>query len=159
MHAAQRDVQRFHEALGLVVGETPQIREGKLRARLLLEEAVETAVALAGRACAMDIVGWELAGLRSKTLEGTSGAEGTASDGADLVEAVDGICDTIFVAYGTAVALGIDLEPFWNEVVASNMTKVGGPVREDGKVMKSANWQPPRIRELLEKLSRADAVR
>jgi predicted HAD superfamily Cof-like phosphohydrolase len=44
----------------------------------------------------------------------------------DEVEVIDGICDLIYVTVGTAVAMGIDLEPFWNEVHYANMSKDGG---------------------------------
>jgi predicted HAD superfamily Cof-like phosphohydrolase len=69
----------------------------------------------------------------------------------DLVGALDGLCDLLYVAYGTAVSFGVDLEPFFDEVHASNMAKVGAERRADGKVLKSADWQPPRIAELLER--------
>ncbi len=68
----------------------------------------------------------------------------------DLVAAIDGLCDLLYVAYGTAVSFGIDLEPFFDEVHASNMAKLGAGRRADGKVLKAPHWQPPRIGELLE---------
>lgn len=70
----------------------------------------------------------------------------------DFVESIDGLCDIIYVVLGTAVTLGIDLELFMAEVHASNMAKIGGPTRPDGKILKPDGWQPPRIRELLEKV-------
>jgi predicted HAD superfamily Cof-like phosphohydrolase len=67
----------------------------------------------------------------------------------DLVEVADGLCDLIYVALGTAVACGIDLEPIFAEVHRTNMAKLqGGHKREDGKWQKPAGWQPPRIAEL-----------
>lgn len=60
-----------------------------------------------------------------------------------LVDTIDGLCDLIVVVLGTAVELGIDLQPFWNEVHASNMAKKGGPTREDGKKLKPEGWEPP----------------
>lgn len=68
----------------------------------------------------------------------------------DLVEAIDGMCDVLYVVIGTAVAFGIDLEPFFEEVHRTNMLKTTGAVREDGKRLKPEGWQPPRIKELLE---------
>ena len=44
----------------------------------------------------------------------------------DLVEMVDALCDLLYVTYGAAVDLGVDLEPFFAEVHRSNMAKVGG---------------------------------
>lgn len=73
----------------------------------------------------------------------------TAVDNDDLPNAVDGIVDAIYVLLGTAVTFGVDLEPIWNAVHASNMAKVGGAIRDDGKVLKPAGWQPPDIVGLL----------
>jgi predicted HAD superfamily Cof-like phosphohydrolase len=73
----------------------------------------------------------------------------TAINEGDLVAAIDGMCDLIVVTYGTAVQFGIDLKPFWNEVQRTNLAKVGGPVREDGKVLKPPGWTPPDIEGIL----------
>lgn len=67
----------------------------------------------------------------------------------DMVETADGLCDLIYVALGTAVAFGIDLAPLFEEVHATNMAKLGGGKREDGKYLKPTGWKPPRIAELL----------
>lgn len=67
----------------------------------------------------------------------------------DLVEAIDGICDLIYVAIGTAVAFGVDLEPIFAEVHRTNMAKVGGPVRADSKRMKPEGWLPPDVASFL----------
>lgn len=71
----------------------------------------------------------------------------------DLVEAIDGLCDVIVVVLGTAVEFGIDLQPFWDEVHRTNMAKVGGPVREDGKRLKPEGWEPPDIAGILESVT------
>ena len=66
----------------------------------------------------------------------------------DLVEVADGLADLIYVAIGTALELGIDLAPIWEEVHRSNMAKAPGGVvtrREDGKVLKPAGWTPPDV--------------
>ena len=70
----------------------------------------------------------------------------------DLPEIVDALCDLLYVTYGSGVALGIDLEPFFAEVHRANMTKAGGYRRADGKWMKPAGWLPPDIDGLLERL-------
>lgn len=72
-----------------------------------------------------------------------------AIEAGDLVGVADGICDLLYVAIGTAVEFGIDLEPFFDEVHRANMTKKGGAVRSDGKTLKPDGWQPPRIAEEL----------
>ncbi len=69
----------------------------------------------------------------------------------DMVEIADGIVDSIVVLIGTALSYGIDIRPIWNEVHRTNMAKIGGKVREDGKKLKPEGWQPPEIKRLLEK--------
>lgn len=65
-------------------------------------------------------------------------------------ETIDAIVDTIVVLHNTTNAMGIDLEPFWDEVQRANLAKADGPVREDGKKLKPPDWKPPRIKEILE---------
>ena len=69
----------------------------------------------------------------------------------DLAGIADAIGDSIYVLIGMAVAYGIDLRPVWGEVHRTNMAKVGGPARPDGKVLKPHGWQPPDISGLLAK--------
>lgn len=67
----------------------------------------------------------------------------------DLIKAIDGMCDLLCVVYGTAVEFGIDLAPFWDEIHRTNMAKVGGPVRADGKQLKPPGWVAPDIAGVL----------
>jgi len=73
-----------------------------------------------------------------------------AIEAGDLVEAVDGICDLIYVTLGAAVEFGVDIEPIFDEVHRTNMLKEGGGTRADGKTLKPEGWQPPRIAELID---------
>lgn len=67
----------------------------------------------------------------------------------DLVKVADGLADVLYVVYGTAVEYGIDLDPVFEEVHRSNMTKIGGEKREDGKVLKPENFSPPDIANII----------
>lgn len=87
--------------------------------------------------------------LRAKLIREESGETVKAIKERDLIEAIDGMIDTLFVIYGTAVEWGIDLEPFWDEVQRTNMAKAGGPMRKDGKQLKPEGWQPPDIKRVL----------
>jgi predicted HAD superfamily Cof-like phosphohydrolase len=69
----------------------------------------------------------------------------------DMPEVADGIADLIYVLLGRAVSYGIDLRPIWDEVQRTNMEKVGGTKREDGKILKPEGWKPPDVAGLLEK--------
>lgn len=73
----------------------------------------------------------------------------------DLAGVADALADLLYVVYGTAVSFGIDIRPVFAEVHRANMAKTGGGMRPDGKVLKPAGWQPPRIVEVLEQLSAA----
>ena len=71
----------------------------------------------------------------------------------DLIETADALADILVVVYGTAVALGIDIDMIFNEVMDSNDSKAGEdgkPIfREDGKVLKGPNYFKPDIAKLL----------
>jgi predicted HAD superfamily Cof-like phosphohydrolase len=72
-----------------------------------------------------------------------------AIEAGDLIGAIDGMCDLLYVVYGAALEFGVDLEPFWQEVHRTNMAKAGGPVRADGKRLKPPGWTPPDIAGVL----------
>ncbi len=59
------------------------------------------------------------------------------------------MADLLYVVYGTAVSYGIDMDPVFQEVHRSNMSKVGGHKREDGKWVKPATYSPARIEPIL----------
>lgn len=63
----------------------------------------------------------------------------------DIVGAADAIADLLYVVFGSAVEFGIDIAPIFDEVHRSNMAKVGGPRRADGKVLKPPGWTPPDV--------------
>lgn len=90
--------------------------------------------------------------LRIKLIDEEAEEFAEAVRAGDVVEMVDALCDLLYVTYGAAVDLGVDLEPFFAEVHRSNMAKVGGYRREDGKWIKPAGWQPPDVKGLLERL-------
>jgi predicted HAD superfamily Cof-like phosphohydrolase len=70
-----------------------------------------------------------------------------------LVEIADALTDLLYVVYGAGHAYGIDLDKTFAEVHRSNMTKLGEdgkPIRrEDGKVMKSSRYEPPKLQEIV----------
>lgn len=53
-----------------------------------------------------------------------------------------------YAAHGLAINLG----PFFREVHRTNMHKLKGPKREDGKQLKPEGWKPPRIKALYNKI-------
>lgn len=69
----------------------------------------------------------------------------------DLVKVADAIGDLLYVVYGTAVTCGISMDEIMDEIHASNMTKVGGFKRDDGKWMKPPTYQKPNLAPILER--------
>ena len=62
------------------------------------------------------------------------------------------LADLVFVCYQFAAARGWNLDEAMNRVFESNMSKLvdGKPLRrEDGKVLKGPNYQPPILEDLL----------
>jgi predicted HAD superfamily Cof-like phosphohydrolase len=94
-----------------------------------------------------------LARLRVALLEEEVSEFVTASEKADLVGITDALADIVYVAYGTALTYGIDLDSALREVHRSNMSKLGSDgaplIRGDGKVLKSERSSPPNIAEVL----------
>lgn len=126
-------VAQFHTAFGVPVLDAPQIPAADrvaLRVRLLREEFDEFIAAVESR---------------------------------DFAAVAHELADLQIVLDGTFLEFGLgSLKPHLvNAVHASNMSKLGGdgqPVtRDDGKVMKGPNYQPPDIAALLSSLAEADA--
>lgn len=68
-----------------------------------------------------------------------------AASNRDMAEMVDALADLLYVTYGTAVVMGVDMEPISAEVQRSNMTKDGGGQDSGGKIMKGPNFEEPDI--------------
>ena len=72
---------------------------------------------------------------------------------ADIVEVADALTDILYVTYGAGHAFGIDLDKCFEEVQASNLSKLGEngkPIyREDGKVLKGKNYFAPNLDKVL----------
>lgn len=72
----------------------------------------------------------------------------------DNNEQLDAVCDLIWVLVGYAKSRGWDIEGAFDEVARSNMSKLdpetGKPIkREDGKVLKGANFFEPNLTKFL----------
>lgn len=122
----QQMVREFHETFGLAVNEEPNRKLGTLRINLIQEECDEVTDSL------------ELADL---------------PECFDSWELAKELADLVYVAYGTAVSFGIDLDVALASVHKSNMSKLGEDgkpiVREDGKILKGPNYLPPNMTSAL----------
>lgn len=162
----QLNIDRFMRAAQQDLPNTPTVPSldiRVLRARLILEEALETIQK----------------GLQIKVLTGTFRQELDIKDMSywpakhwpggglpevlskpNLVEIADGCADLSVVTIGTLSACGISDEDILNEVDYNNLAKFGpdGYKDEHGKWIKPKDHQPPRIRELLIKQGWKESV-
>jgi predicted HAD superfamily Cof-like phosphohydrolase len=72
-----------------------------------------------------------------------------AMQGNNLSAMAKELADLLYVVYGTAVSLGIDMEPVFKEVHRSNMSKVGGYKRKDGKWVKPSTYSPASLETII----------
>lgn len=65
----------------------------------------------------------------------------------DMVEAVDGLLDLIYVAAGTLWFMGIPAQQCWDAVQSANMAKVLGTTHRGNRIdaAKPEGWKPPQI--------------
>ncbi|MDG2370585.1 MAG: nucleoside triphosphate pyrophosphohydrolase family protein [Flavobacteriales bacterium] len=79
-----------------------------------------------------------------------------AAKNGDLVEIADALGDMLYILCGTILKHGMQhkIEEVFNEIQKSNMSKLdenGKPIyREDGKILKSAQYFKPNIKEILD---------
>jgi predicted HAD superfamily Cof-like phosphohydrolase len=115
----QSMVERFHRLFAILVQETP----GQVdeRTRVLRERLIQE----------------EFEELKEAMGEG------------DLAAIAKELADLLYVVYGTAVSYGIDMDPVFREVHRSNMSKVGGYKRDDGKWVKPPTYSPAVIEPIV----------
>lgn len=89
--------------------------------------------------------------LRKKLIEEEAKEVRDAIDEGKLTDIAKELADLLYVTYGTAVSMGIDIEWVFNLVHKSNMSKIdknGKPlIREDGKILKGPDYYEPEITE------------
>ena len=126
-------VADFHDKMGQAIEAdwTPDLLE--LRHRLVMEEFQELSDEFVNISVKLD-----------------NGQRVTKTDKASFLKE---LADLQYVISGCAVALGLPLEDAFLRVHMSNLSKLdddGRPVyRDDGKVMKSRNYQPPVMHDLI----------
>ncbi len=123
MNDAQKMVKEFHEQFDIHVAPTPSAPD----------EATQA--------------------LRNRLIQEEFEEFQEAMQSKDLPDMAKELADILYVVYGTAVSLGIDMEPVFKEVHRSNMSKVGGYKREDGKWIKPPTYSPASLKTILENQS------
>jgi predicted HAD superfamily Cof-like phosphohydrolase len=79
------------------------------------------------------------------------------TDAQDRTQQLDALIDILVVTAGALHSLGVDAPGAWKEVMRSNFAKIDphtGRVnrREDGKILKPQNWEPPRLAGYVKRL-------
>lgn len=152
MTKAQLNVKEFMVKAGQDCPAKPvvpskEVRE--LRARLIMEEALETVRAL-GFESYLEFVDNNKSNVIDVGLIRFS-----EEFEPNLVKIADGVGDTLVVSLGCALACGIDMEPIENEISKSNLSKfIDGYRREDGKFMKGPSYSPANIAPIIEEQSK-----
>lgn len=128
-------VAQFHEAMGQAINAPFEADLLGLRLRLIAEESHE--LSEVGQEIQMDL------------LDGYDGP--TPSQLSDFLKE---LADLQYVVSGLAVTFGLPLDAAFARVHRSNLSKLGEggrPVyREDGKVMKGPNYEPPAMGDLFD---------
>lgn len=141
-------VTKFHEVFGHNINE-PNNCSIPLRLSLIGEEAGELIDALLRED--NNTYSDEL-----KALFSSLGEE--SSIPLDIVGIADALGDIVYVVFGMAIELGIDLNAVLEEIHRANMSKLGAdgkPIyNEQGKVMKGPNYAPPDIASVLQRTAK-----
>ena len=116
---AQAMVEEFHRKFEIAIGRTPSLPEEDTRR------------------------------LRIRLIQEEFDELQEAMDKQDLASVAKELADLLYVVYGTAVSYGMDMEPVFREVHRSNLSKVGGYKRSDGKWVKPSTYSPAEIAPLL----------
>ncbi|MEU6815942.1 MazG nucleotide pyrophosphohydrolase domain-containing protein [Streptomyces sp. NPDC046860] len=94
-------------------------------------------------------IGAELAAHRGELLAEEAAEVAEVSVAGPLDHLAQELADVVYVAYGTALVHGIDLDEVIAEIHRANMSKIGpdGEVarREDGKVLKGDHYRAPDV--------------
>jgi len=115
----QRMVAEFHRLFGIAIGTVPAAPDG------------------ATRSLRVNLIREEFDELQQALAQH------------DVSAIAKELADLLYVVYGTAVSCGIDLEPVFREVHRSNLSKVGGHKREDGKWVKPPTYSPACLQPIL----------
>jgi len=116
-------VQEFHQRFGVFIRSSPGLVDERTR------------------------------GIRIRLIREELGEFEKSANEGNLVKIADALADLLYVVYGTGNSYGIDLEPIFDEVHASNMTKGDPDLRVlNGKIQKAKNFRPPDLQPILERM-------
>ena len=119
VYEAQQMVLEFHKEFDIHIAETPSVPNEKTK------------------------------DLRVRLIQEEFNELKEAFEKKDLSHIAKELADLLYVVYGTAISYGIDMDAVFQEVLRSNISKVGGYKREDGKWVKPTTYSPANIEPIL----------
>jgi predicted HAD superfamily Cof-like phosphohydrolase len=138
MSELRNQVAEFHRTFNHPIAKSPIVPSDervRFRLRLIAEEFCEL-IAACFDANGIDITGG---------MEEFNRMTRTLPLKVNLPEFADACADLNYVVEGALLEFGIDGDPIAREVHRSNMAKIGGGKRPDGKSLKPEGWRPPDI--------------
>lgn len=153
-HKAQRQNRDFHEAMGIFTARSPRaipLEDVPVVMELIREEFIDELIPALGARVTF-------------TPDGKFDVIARGGE-PNVVEIYDALIDILYVTYGALNRAGMDAEPGYDEVQASNMSKLGedgkaiiaGPNDPDGifpgRVKKGPNYFKPDLARVLNELA------
>lgn len=137
-------VKMFHVATNSPVLPKPGVPPYdriKLRAKLIIEEALE---------CVGALLGHDESTTRAFVLANCQAIDMEIEPKPDLKKVAKELADLEYVVAGTNLEFGLPADEIFQAVHVNNMTKVSGPVRDDGKRLKPEGYTPVDIGIILD---------
>ena len=139
-------VREFHQRIGAPIAASPQLLDGDPKEAQFLAARLRNLEGLAKRVAGYDPMVARLALALEELAEWTE-----AHVKRDIVAAADAWADRAYVLIGDAVACGFPAQELFEEVHRSNMSKQYGVRTGLGKAYRGQQYEPPKIREILER--------
>ena len=93
-------------------------------------------------------------------MAGVHAAENKQDEQIAKADALDAICDSIWVLIGLGKVMDLPMEWGWDEVTITNLKKIdpelGTVIRdENGKIQKPVGWRPPDMLRIIQQFEKA----
>ena len=150
----QNHVKDFHEAFSHPVGKQPTplaLDRAINRSVWTVEESIEFIAASCSSQDEFKAAYEKFTLGLQKAFEKSLNGEFPATDEEKVIAQADALADQLYFSFGSAVEIGVDIEPVFDIVQAANMSKLFtdengnkyAKCREDGKILKSPDFFSP----------------
>lgn len=150
----QNHVKDFHEAFSHPVGNKPTplaLERAINRSIWTVEESIEFIAASCSSQEEFKAAYEKFLKGLEKAYEKSLNGEFATTDEEKVIGQADALADQLYFSFGSAVEIGVDIEPIFDIVQSANMSKLFtddngnkfAKCREDGKIIKSPNFFSP----------------